>query len=425
MLAQFYPPIIGGEEQHVQSLSHELASRGYQVTVATLGRAGLPAVEVQDGVRIQRLHGSAQRLSWLHGDTERPHAPPAPDPELVWQLRDLIQRDRPHIVHAHNWLVHSFLPLKSWAGAPLVLSLHDYSLVCAQKRLMHRNHPCSGPALGKCLACTREHYGPAKGLVTTLSARAMRGVAEKLVDMFLPVSQAVAVGSGLAGSGLPYQVIPNWASETWFASAVADDQEMAQLPAGDFLLFVGDLTYDKGVTTLLNAYRLLRVGNPAAPPLVLVGRRRAETPTELPPGVIEAGCLSHRAVMAAWGRCMAALIPSRWAEPFGMVALEAMAAGKPIIAAASGGLTDIVLDQVTGILTPPGDAAALAGAMGRLVADPPLRRAMGAAGKARLHEYRATAIVGRIEQVYHNLLEAQQMAHGARLAPPEAEQQQC
>lgn len=430
LLAQFYPPTIGGEEQHVQSLARALESRGRTVSVATLWQPGLAACEVQDGVRIHRLRGSVQRLHWLHS-TERQHAPPLPDPELVWQLRELVRRERPQIVHAHNWLVHSYLPLKRWAGAPLVLTLHDYSLVCAQKRLMRHNAPCSGPGLSKCLACTREHYGAVKGLLTAAGARTMRGVEERLVDMFLPVSKAVADGSGLPGSGLPYQVIPNWAAETWevfdagWQPGAAEFPEGKALPEGDYLLFVGDLAYDKGVTTLLDAYRLLRERDASALPLVLIGRRRAETPTDLPEGVIELGCLSHAAVMAAWSRCTLALIPSRWAEPFGMVALEAMACGRPIVAAASGALAEIVVDGVTGVLTPPGDAAALQQAMQALLADPVRRQALGAAGQERLEQYRAGAVVGRIERVYAQLLEESRTPQAGRAVQQEAEQGRC
>jgi glycosyltransferase involved in cell wall biosynthesis len=70
--------------------------------------------------------------------------------------------------------------------------------------------------------------------------------------------------------------------------------------------------------------------------------------------------------------------PSLWQEPFGLVAVEAMAAGKPVIASRTGGLADIVRDGESGLLVPPGDAPALAAALERLLDDIALRRAMGA-----------------------------------------------
>ena len=67
--------------------------------------------------------------------------------------RGIILDEQPEIIHAHNWIVHSFTPLKTWSKAKLVMSLHDYSLVCVQKRLIHQEARCSGPDPTKCLSC--------------------------------------------------------------------------------------------------------------------------------------------------------------------------------------------------------------------------------------------------------------------------------
>ena len=136
MLAQFYPPTIGGEERHVGDLSIELAARGYSVSVATLWHKGLADFEIDQGVRIHRIRGTMQRMSVLFSYDDRQFAPPFPDPEALWALRRIILQERPDIIHAHNWIVHSFTPLKVWSKAKLVMTLHDYSLVCVQKRLM-------------------------------------------------------------------------------------------------------------------------------------------------------------------------------------------------------------------------------------------------------------------------------------------------
>src|SRR4051812_17748896 len=133
MLAQFYPPIIGGEERHVRNLSAALVARGHEGAVATLWHEGMAEFEIDDGgVRIYRMRGTLQRVEGLFSETGRRHAPPFPDPELMWALRGVIKRERPEIVHAHNWMVHSFQPIKRWSGASLVMTLHDYSLACAQ-----------------------------------------------------------------------------------------------------------------------------------------------------------------------------------------------------------------------------------------------------------------------------------------------------
>ena len=88
-------------------------------------------------------------------------------------------------------------------------------------------------------------------------------------------------------------------------------------------------------------------------------------------------------------------------EPFGRVIVEAMAAGRPVVAARAGGAEEIVLDGVTGLLTPTGDVAALAAALGRLAADPALRARMGAAGRARAaQEYSLARMAERFTRVW-------------------------
>ena len=88
-------------------------------------------------------------------------------------------------------------------------------------------------------------------------------------------------------------------------------------------------------------------------------------------------------VEAVWGAADVVVVPSTDPEPFGRVAVEAMAFARPVIAAAHGGLVEIVQQGVTGLLVPPRDAPALTNAMAALAADPSLRAAMGQAGLAR------------------------------------------
>jgi glycosyltransferase involved in cell wall biosynthesis len=88
-------------------------------------------------------------------------------------------------------------------------------------------------------------------------------------------------------------------------------------------------------------------------------------------------------IWPVWRASDIAVVPSTEPEPFGMVAIEAMACGLPVVAAAHGGLLDIVEHEVTGLLFPPRSAAALAAALARLAADAALRRRLGAAGAQR------------------------------------------
>ncbi len=402
MLAQFYPPTIGGEEQHVRTLSAALAARGHRVAVATLWHQGLPEFELDGAVRVYRIKGSTQRLGWLFSESGRRHAPPLPDPELTLALGRIVRRERPQIVHAHNWLVHSFVPIKRLSGARLVMTLHDFSLVCAQKNLLYRDTVvCSGPGLRKCLRCAADHYGAAKGIVTLAANQAAAGFERSAVDRFIAVSRATATGNGLPQGTVPWEVVPNFLPEPdGDALAFDDGALLEQLPEEPYLLFVGDLRRFKGIETLFRAYERLE----AAPPLVLIGRRCADTPAHLPRSTVTLGAWPHAAVLRAWRRALFGLVPSIGIETFGIVALEAMAAGRPVIASNIGGLPDVVADGETGLLVPPGDATALAAAMHRLLVDAPLRERMGAAACRRAAGFRAEQVVARIEETYRRLL---------------------
>ncbi len=95
------------------------------------------------------------------------------------------------------------------------------------------------------------------------------------------------------------------------------------------------------------------------------------------------GWKTRKALAALYAEASICAIPSLWEEPFGLVALEAMACGRPVCAARTGGLVDIVVDGETGLLFDRGDAADLARCLARLLDDPELAARMGAAGRRR------------------------------------------
>ncbi len=400
MLAQFYLPTVGGEERHVHDLSVALTARGHDVALATLWHEGVPEYEVDQGVRIYRIRGSMQRIAMLFSEKGRQHSPPFPDPEVLRSLRCIIKHEQPDVVHAHNWMVHSFTPLKSWSKAKLVVTLHDCSLVCPQKRYMYHEKVCAGPAFTKCLTCASEHYGVAKGVPTALANSVSQRIERQVVDMFLPVSQSMADVAKLDKHKTPYRVIPNFVSDDIGKNTYEGASLLPQLPEGDFMLFVGDVRRDKGVDVLFEAY----AGLNTQVPLVLIGRPVNDFTTKIPPNVIILPSCSHDAIMYAWSRCTIALTPSIWLEAFGIVAIEAMAMGRPIIASRIGGLSDIVVDGETGLLVPPGDSQALREAMQTLLSDPALRTRMGKVAKQRIVTFQEGTVIPRIEKVYQELM---------------------
>jgi glycosyltransferase involved in cell wall biosynthesis len=399
MLTQFYPPVIGGEERHVRNLSAELAERGHDVTVATLWVSGTAAQEEDGRVHVHRLRGTLQRISKLFTDPGRRHAPPFPDPELVLRLRTMISADRPDIVHAHNWLVNAFLPLKRRFGIPLVMTLHDYGLVCAKKNMMFDGKPCRGPGISKCLRCAAEHYGISKGGITTVANWRVAKTLRRNVDRFLAVSDAVSKSNGLADQMLPFEVIPNFVPDDIDVLTPPRGACLSALPTRGFILFVGDLTGRKGLHVLLQAYELLH--NP--PPLVVIGRESQDTPSVWPANVHVFKSWPHEAVMHAWSRCLFGVAPSTWPEPCATVVMEAMAMGKAIVVTDIGGMSDIVDRSINGIIISPDDVGELARAMNSLVGDSSLRHRLGLKAREKVVSLKSTAVVSRIEGVYRQV----------------------
>jgi glycosyltransferase involved in cell wall biosynthesis len=135
------------------------------------------------------------------------------------------------------------------------------------------------------------------------------------------------------------------------------------------VLYVGRLSEEKGVPELLEAT--------AGIPRVIVGDGplRGRVPEAV-------GFVPPRELGAYYERAAVVVCPSR-REGYGVVAREAMAHGRPVVATAVGGLVDVVEDGVTGALVPPGDRHALRAAVERLLADPALRRRCGEAARAK------------------------------------------
>ena len=125
-------------------------------------------------------------------------------------LSRLVDRSGPDVVHAHNWIINSYLPLAAARRLPLVYSLHDYSHVCPTKRLMFEGAPCSGPGLKKCFTCTTDWYGAGRGPVIQSMVRTGRPVRNRVVDVFTPVSTFVGHANELDEQGVRWQVVPNF-----------------------------------------------------------------------------------------------------------------------------------------------------------------------------------------------------------------------
>jgi glycosyltransferase involved in cell wall biosynthesis len=429
-LTDFYRPVIGGLERHVETLSRELIRLGHTVTVVTLQTGDQPTEETLEGVRIIRIRGWSTRMPTLHVDGTRPFHPTFPDPGAMAALRRVIRRERPDVVNSHSWIQYSYFPLHHARRGPAhVVTLHDYGIACAKKTLQYAarqvagsandlsghptanlSRPCSGPAMAKCLTCVPEQYGVLKGAAVTTGLRASR-VLHGRADQYIAVSTAVADGSRhVLPSHSEIVVIPTMVPNGLPALGRSTPRPDFLPPKDGYLMFVGALGLHKGVDVLLEARGRMR----NRPPLVLIGTPRADTPLVDDPGVVIARNVPSAQVMASWARASLAIVPSVWNEPMGQVAVEAMLAGRAVVASDVGGLRDVVQHSITGLTVPPGDPAALAEALDNLLDDPEERRRMGEAGRLYARQFEAAAVVPRVVEVFEDILARRTRTHRGR-----------
>jgi glycosyltransferase involved in cell wall biosynthesis len=398
-LAQFYPPLVGGEERHVRNLSGELARRGHEVHVACLDVPGKPP-EQDQGVTVHALPNVGAKVPALYPTADRPLALPAPDPLAVRALKTIVDDVRPDVVHAHNWIINSYLPLRAARQLPLVYSLHDYSHICPTKRLMFEGEqPCSGPARRKCFSCTTDWYGTGRGPVIQSMVAAGRPVRNRVVDVFTPVSTFVGHANRLDEQGVRWQVVPNFVPDALMTRPLSDRD--LSLPPGDYLFYAGDLSGQKGVPTLIAAHRRL---DPATrPALMLVGN--PSTPLgDLPADVHLGDKWAHDRVVSGFQHAVAAALPSVWPDPCPTTVLEAMALGTPVVTTPMGGIADMVTDGESALVVSPGDVDGTEAALRRLAADPDLRSRLAAGARERVRPYLQSAVADTFTGIYEELV---------------------
>jgi glycosyltransferase involved in cell wall biosynthesis len=396
MLSQFYPPVAGGQEYHVQGLAAALAGRGHHVDVLTTATpssgSGVSYENVGEStVLIHRARSTAQRVGSFYSDRERPHAPPFPDRAMSRAVGDLLAAGGHDVVHAHDWIVQSALSPARRAGVPVVLTLHDYSHVCATKRLVLNGTTCPGPAPARCARCSAAQYG-AIGPAVAAANYVARTQRRRRIAQFIAVSNAVADSCGLGRSGVSYTVVSNFIPDALVAERPPDASALAEGP----ILYAGDVTADKGAEVLLDAYQMLD----SPPELVLAGRNLLDKPDAVPPGVRVLGVVGHDTVMSLMSGARVVVVPSICADACPTVVLEAMARGRPVVASATGGIGDLVDDGTTGKLVPSADPDALAAAMESVLRSPASAAALGRAGLERVRGFTASAVAAKVEGVY-------------------------
>jgi len=352
----------GGQNVFVAALSKELSRRGVGVVVYTRrdDRAAPPRVTVPAGYDV--VHVAAGPPRAVPKDELLPFMPRFAD-----ELRRTWAADRPHLVHAHFWM--SGLAARDAAtplGVPLVQTFHALGVVKQRQQGAKDTSPGPRISLESSLVRTVDH------VIATCSDE---------------VFELVRLG----GDRRRISVVPCGVDLERFRP----DGEVGARRRRRRVLVVGRLVERKGIGNVIEALadvpdtelvvaggsdRRHLAGDADAVRLGAVARRHGVADRVDFRGRVD------RDALPALIRSADVVVCAPWYEPFGIVPLEAMACGRPVLATAVGGLVDTVVDGVTGRHVPPRRPDLLADALRGLLDDPQTRAAMGRAGRRRVEE---------------------------------------
>ena len=387
----------GGQNVHVASLAQALAARGHEVEVYTR-RDGweLPdRVPLCPGVEV--VHVPAGPPDPLAKDELLPYMPAFGR----WLAQEWAGPARPDVVHTHFWMSGlAGVSAGAEVGVPVVQTFHALGVV---KR---RHQGTSDPSPRTRVKAERQLVGQVDMVIATC-----RDEVRELIRLGAP--------------GERIRVIPCGVDLEHFTGA----GPRLLAPGADRLLCVSRLVERKGVDTVVRALPLLPgvelvvAGGPPVEQLCAdpeAARLKALARSlEVSERVHLIGQVDHED-MPALLRSADVVVTTPWYEPFGIVPLEAMACGRPVVGTAVGGLLDTVQPEVTGLLVPPRDPAAVAAAAGRLLADPGLRVRLGRASRRAVQRYDWSRIAADTERAYEEVAVVSGLASSARLASVEA-----
>jgi glycogen(starch) synthase len=370
MLTWEYPPRTGGAAAHVDGLSHALGRAGHDVVVLTVGDPATVA-PAADGVRV--LRASAD-LPWIPDDDLVASAASA-NHHLVRLLTELGDW-RPDVVHAHNWEC-------AWA-ATTVATLHGAPLVTTYHTTTRSSHGGSVPP----------------GETSTIHAVEswLAHGSAQVIAPSLFMSREVLTGFELPAERI--HRVPNGIDPTWWS---AGEWPETRPP---MVLTWGRVQYEKGFQVLARAMSLVR-GRVPDVECIIAGRGsylpelQSQVDIEGVSDIVRLiGFVSDVKLRDLVHRAGCVVIPSLY-EPFGIVALETLAGGAPLIVARTGGLAELIAGTGAGLLFEPGNADELAICIERVLGDPRLADDMRARGTALLSaRYSWSAVAGATALIY-------------------------
>ncbi|MGI9033211.1 MAG: glycosyltransferase [Acidimicrobiales bacterium] len=372
----------GGQNVHVAALAVALARLGTDVVVHTRrDDPTLPRrVELAPGVVVDHVDAGPAR--YLPKDELAPHVTTIGD-----SLRRAWTAERPDVVHAHFWMSGAAaLAAASGLDLPVVQTFHALGVV----KRRHQGADDTSP--------------PQRMAVEADLARRVNRVVAT-------ASEEVFELSRMGADSRRVTVVPCGVDVEHFCP---DGPAEARPSGRRRVVVVGRLVQRKGVADVVAALPMLPgvelvvAGGPDADGLAAHAEARRLQVLAAASGVADRvelrGRVDRRWLPALLRSADVVACVPRY-EPFGLVALEAMACGVPVVASAVGGLCDTVVDGVTGLHVPPGNPEAVAAAVGRVLADPALAATVGAAGAARVRaRYRWDHVARSTLSVYRELV---------------------
>ncbi len=369
ILSWEYPPLIeGGLARHVQKLSEALVTAGVEVHVLTRGREESPPEEVANGVAIYRVREPsrpqelAEFIAWVeHMNADMLAA--------GVELGDSYSFD---LVHGHDWLVAAAGDhLARRFACPLVTTIH------ATEHGRHQGHVSDHP---------QSYIHGVERWITNRSDRVIacsHYMREQIADIFGVEEPSVAViPNGIDPEDL--QPLDQAELERFRSGFAAPDEQL--------VLLVGRLVYEKGFQDALDAMPAVLEAHPGTR-FVVAGsgtheaqlRRQAEASGLLEHGMF-CGWIGDGVLHSLYRAADVCVVPSIY-EPFGLVALEAMASGCPCIVADTGGLREVVPHDEVGLRFPAGDAVSLAEVTSRVLGDPKLGERLVAEAREHVRRF--------------------------------------
>lgn len=461
VISDRYPPdTVGGAEVSLQLTLNTLRDRGWPIVVAALSHeVDVPRVEQVSGITVHRIPyprvwppqldapvGSwdqlrpfplgklirfykalcyllsrgktdwRERLGFLLDSARlvsrglndfRPHI----DRDMVAMsetrrhLKALIADVAPRLVHADNLRSMLYAADVCPEDVPLVGLVRDNRFLCPDKRQRTRieERPCRDCTLG-CLDNLPERERARAKRLYRENARfrhtcLQRFDAVTVTSVYL--GRQVAAVQGVASP----EVVANSVDATWYRDVPVPVQ--ADSSGRPEILVVGMMNENKGQDHVVSVMpRLLDACGDLRVVFAGQGTLEPQLRTELERlGIADkaefCGYLPREALKARYLRASLVVCPSLWPEPFGRVPLEAGALGKPVVAYASGGLMESVLDGTTGLLAAPGDREALANQIIRLLTEPELASRLGEAAAHHVRQrYTVEQVAMGIERVW-------------------------